>query len=52
VADWKGWNQFRNIDLSRIKKLLKTPVLFDLRNLYEPAQIRELGFIYEGLGRK
>ena len=46
------WNQFRNIGLSKIKKLLKTPVLFDLRNLYEPEKVKSLGFIYEGVGRK
>jgi UDPglucose 6-dehydrogenase len=45
------WNQFRNIDLSKIKKLLKTPVLLDLKNLYEPEKIKSLGFIYEGIGR-
>jgi len=46
------WNQFRNLDLLKIKKLLKSPILLDLRNLYEPAQVKELGFIYEGVGRK
>jgi len=46
------WNQFRNIDLLKIKKLLKTSILFDLRNLYESAQVKELGFTYEGVGRK
>jgi len=46
------WNQFRNIDLSKIKKLLKTPVLLDLRNLYDPATLKSLGFIYGGVGRK
>ena len=40
------WNQFRNLDLLKIKKLLKTPILLDLRNLYEPAQVKELGFVY------
>ena len=45
------WNQFRNIDLLKIKKLLKTPVLLDLRNLYEPKKVKSLGFIYEGIGR-
>jgi len=44
------WNQFRNIDLSKIKKLLKTPVLLDLKNLYEPEKVKSLGFIYEGVG--
>ena len=46
------WNQFRNLDLNKIKKLLKSPILFDLRNLYDPAAIKSLGFIYEGVGRK
>jgi UDPglucose 6-dehydrogenase len=46
------WNQFRNLDLLKIKKLLKSPILLDLRNLYEPAQVKEMGFIYEGVGRK
>jgi len=45
------WNQFRNLDLLKIKKLLKSPILLDLRNLYEPAKIKSLGFIYEGVGR-
>jgi UDPglucose 6-dehydrogenase len=38
-------------DLSKIKKLLKTPVLLDLRNLYEQERVKSLGFIYEGIGR-
>jgi len=46
------WNQFRNLDLSRIKKLLKSPILLDLRNLYDPAALKALGFDYEGVGRK
>ena len=46
------WNQFRNLDLSKIKKLLKTPILLDLRNLYEPEKVKTLGFTYEGVGRK
>jgi UDPglucose 6-dehydrogenase len=46
------WNQFRNLDLLRIKELLNTPIFIDLRNLYEPAQVKALGFIYEGVGRK
>jgi len=46
------WNQFRNLDLLKIKRLLKTPVLIDLRNLYEPEKVNKLGFIYEGVGRK
>ena len=46
------WNQFRNLDLAKIKKLLKSPILLDLRNLYEPVKVKELGLIYEGVGRK
>ena len=45
------WNQFRNLDLLRIKKLLKSPILLDLRNLYEPEKVKSLGFVYEGIGR-
>jgi len=45
------WNQFRNLDLSKIKKLLKTPILLDLRNLYDPERAKTLGFVYEGVGR-
>ncbi len=45
------WNQFRNLDLSRIKKLLKSPILLDLRNLYDPEKVKALGFTYEGVGR-
>jgi UDPglucose 6-dehydrogenase len=46
------WNQFRNLNLLKIKKLLKSPILLDLRNLYDPATLKSLGFIYEGVGRK
>ena len=46
------WNQFRNLDLLKIKKLLKTPILLDLRNLYDPVTLKSLGFTYEGIGRK
>ena len=46
------WNQFHNLDLTKIKKLLKSPILLDLRNLYDPAKAKSLGFVYEGVGRK
>jgi len=45
------WNQFRNLDLNRLKNLMKTPVLIDLRNIYEPAKMREIGFKYFAVGR-
>jgi len=46
------WNQFRNLDLLKIKKLLQSPILLDLRNLYDPEKAKFLGFIYEGVGRR
>ncbi|MGZ3589174.1 MAG: UDP-glucose dehydrogenase family protein [Thermodesulfobacteriota bacterium] len=45
------WNQFRRLDLQRIKGLLKTPLFIDLRNVYDPDQMRRLGFDYCGVGR-
>ena len=45
------WNQFRLLDLERIKGLLQEPCFIDLRNVYEPLQMRELGFRYCGVGR-
>ena len=45
------WNQFRNLDWNRIKALLRTPVVFDLRNIYEPGRMREEGFHYHCVGR-
>jgi UDPglucose 6-dehydrogenase len=45
------WNEFKQLDLEKIKKLMKTPVLFDGRNIYNPAEMRKLGFTYHGVGR-
>jgi UDPglucose 6-dehydrogenase len=45
------WNEFRQLDLKRIKKLMKTPLLFDGRNIYDPKKMKELGFQYRGVGR-
>ena len=45
------WNQFRNLDLSRIKKLAKGNFFFDLRNIYEPDRLRKMGFKYYSVGR-
>lgn len=44
------WNQFRNLDLGRVKKLLKAPYFFDLRNIYNRPMLEELGFFYTGVG--
>lgn len=46
------WNEFRQADFSRVKSLLKEPVIFDGRNIYDPKRMRELGFRYFGVGRK
>jgi UDPglucose 6-dehydrogenase len=46
------WNQFRNLDLERIKETLKQPIFIDLRNVYEPARMAELKFRYVGVGRR
>ena len=45
------WNQFRALDMSRIRDLMKSAKIADLRNIYEPADLRELGFDYVGVGR-
>jgi UDPglucose 6-dehydrogenase len=45
------WNQFRALDMEKVKSLLKSPRIADLRNIYEPADMRELGFDYIGVGR-
>jgi UDPglucose 6-dehydrogenase len=45
------WNQFRNLDLDRIKETLRSPVFVDLRNVYETARMIALGFKYVSVGR-
>ena len=45
------WNEFRNIDLARIKSVMQAPVLFDSRNIFDPVKVRALGFNYFGTGR-
>jgi UDPglucose 6-dehydrogenase len=45
------WNQYRALDLERIKGLMRQPVFVDLRNVYEPKRLREMGFVYTGVGR-
>jgi len=45
------WNQFRALDMTRIRDLMTTPKIADLRNIYEPEDMRELGFEYIGVGR-
>jgi len=45
------WNEFREPDFQRMRRLLKAPVVFDGRNIYSPAHMRALGFTYYSIGR-
>ncbi|MFT3723064.1 MAG: UDP-glucose/GDP-mannose dehydrogenase family protein [Hyphomonadaceae bacterium] len=45
------WDQFRALDFDRVKKLLKSPVVVDLRNVYQPADMQRRGFTYASIGR-
>jgi UDPglucose 6-dehydrogenase len=45
------WNEFRQLDLVRLAKSLRSRVLFDGRNIYEPTAVKNLGFVYYGVGR-
>jgi len=46
------WNEFREPDFARMRKIMKSPVIFDGRNIYNPEQIRGLGFTYYSMGRQ
>jgi UDPglucose 6-dehydrogenase len=45
------WNEFRNLDMRAVKILLKNPIIIDGRNIYDPKEMRALGFEYMGIGR-
>lgn len=45
------WNEFKQLDLARIKDLLQSPVVYDGRNIYDPAVMKSMGFNYRGVGR-
>jgi UDPglucose 6-dehydrogenase len=45
------WNEFMQLDMQRIKDSMRTPVMIDGRNLYDPAEMQALGFAYRGIGR-
>ncbi len=45
------WNEFRNLDMEKVKEVMAKPAMVDLRNIYDPARIRELGFRYDCVGR-
>jgi UDPglucose 6-dehydrogenase len=46
------WLVYRNPDFDRVRRALRTPIVVDGRNLYEPARMRALGFVHAGIGRK
>jgi UDPglucose 6-dehydrogenase len=46
------WNEFREPDFARVKSLMRRPAVFDGRNIYNPQLLREMGFHYEGIGRR
>jgi UDPglucose 6-dehydrogenase len=45
------WNEFKSLDMARLKAAMKQPIMVDGRNLYEPAKMTALGFHYRGVGR-
>lgn len=45
------WNQFRSLDLAKIMSLMKSPIIIDLRNIYDPEKMKEKGFNYTCVGR-
>lgn len=46
------WNEFRQLDLEKIKKLMQTPIVLDGRNIYDPEKMKKIGFKYLGVGRR
>ena len=45
------WHEFRGLDPRRIKQAMRQPRIVDLRNIFDPEEMRGIGFIYEGVGR-
>ncbi len=45
------WNEFRGLDLNRIRQLVRRPIIVDLRNIYSPADVAAAGFSYYSIGR-
>ena len=45
------WNEFRQLDFDRLKKLMRSAVIIDCRNVYDPEDVRKQGFKYFGVGR-
>lgn len=45
------WDEFRYVDLDKVRSLIETPTIVDARNLLDPVAVRRRGFIYDGIGR-
>ena len=45
------WNEFKQLDLARLRDAMRSPIVVDGRNIYDPAEMARLGFRYRGLGR-
>ena len=45
------WHEFRGLDPRRLKELMRQPRIVDLRNAFDPEEMRGMGFAYEGVGR-
>jgi len=45
------WNEFRLLDVDRLRRQLQSPIVVDLRNVYDPAKMKERGFVYTCIGR-
>ncbi len=45
------WNEFKQIDFTKIRKVMRQPIILDGRNIWDPELLRSLGFTYFGIGR-
>jgi UDPglucose 6-dehydrogenase len=45
------WNEFKEVDLQYLKRVMKRPIILDGRNIYDPVEVRDMGFTYQGMGR-
>ncbi len=45
------WNEFKELDLEKVKSTMKAPNMIDARNIYDPKKMKEAGFSYRGVGR-
>jgi UDPglucose 6-dehydrogenase len=52
VAVITEWNEFKLLNLERLRAVMRRPVIFDGRNLWEPERMRRLGFEYHSMGRR